>query len=172
MNFGNRRFRHSRNNASLKQPCLPELLESVNMLSLSTMNREQCCERDLNNNSSGPWMDFPGFSGHVGVFFRLFRIPRDLRRPDDYGGALDCRKSQCSQIFWSSQAREFCRSSFLMHSFLTLLKNDSATALSRQFPRRNHRGDIRGAGSLNVRLNIDCFNRGRGGNRRNAHAHA
>lgn len=41
-------------------------------------------------------LDFPGFSGHVVVFVRLFRIPQDLRRLDDYAGALDCRKSQCS----------------------------------------------------------------------------
>jgi hypothetical protein len=36
-------------------------------------------------------LDFPGFSGHFGVFVRLFRIPQDLRRPNDYGGALDVK---------------------------------------------------------------------------------
>jgi hypothetical protein len=41
-------------------------------------------------------LDFPGFSGRFGVFVRLFRIPQDLRRLNDYGGALDYRKSQCS----------------------------------------------------------------------------
>ena len=40
---------------------------------------------------------FPGFSGHVGVFVRLFRISRDLRRLNDYGGALDCRRSQVAR---------------------------------------------------------------------------
>jgi hypothetical protein len=43
-----------------------------------------------------PFVDFPGFSGHVGVFVQLFRIPQDLRRLNDYGGALDCRMNQCS----------------------------------------------------------------------------
>lgn len=55
-------------------------------------------------------MDFPGFSGHVGVFVRLFQIPQDLRRLNGYDGALDCRRNQCSQISRPVQAREFCRS--------------------------------------------------------------
>jgi hypothetical protein len=39
-------------------------------------------------------LDFPGFSGYIGVLVRLFRTPQDLHRLNDYGGALDCRKTQ------------------------------------------------------------------------------
>ena len=60
--------------------------------------------------TSASMLDFPGFSGHFGVFVRLFRIPLDLHRLDDYDGALDCRTIQCSQISRPAQAREFCRS--------------------------------------------------------------
>jgi hypothetical protein len=60
----------------------------------------------------GGILEFPGFSGHVGVFFRLFRIPQDLLRLNGYDGALGCRRIQCSQISRRMQVHEFCRSSF------------------------------------------------------------
>jgi hypothetical protein len=51
-------------------------------------------------------VDFPGFSGHFGVFVRIFRIPQDLRRLNDYDGTLDYRRNQCSQISRPAQARD------------------------------------------------------------------
>ena len=78
----------------------------------AAQRREGCTElmtRKHPENQVYTNLDFPGFTGHVGVFVRLFQITQDLRRLIGCGGALDCRTNRCGSIWRSSRVRAFCR---------------------------------------------------------------